>query len=285
MWLLLGLAVAVGLYGWRKREEARLRRLWLERMHGARNGTFGLGISALVADGVDEERLARLLGVEYDHFEVVAVVDGERDALLVERLMARYHLIRVAWHPSGELSVREVQGLYRSRKRRFRRLVVVDCRAEQRILRLNAAADVASYDYLMPLVEGREPLKGAVERLVTELALRPLDSVDQICLLPTFTTLVWRRTALVRVGGFVCRPLTVVSPPHRILRWESPLTTGCRRGLRMRWSVAAVVLVLSVAEGVMAGQWQPPVAALATLGWFALLALRLRQLTAELQPL
>lgn len=285
IWLLLWLMAVAVLYGWRKREEARQRRRWLDRMHGARNGTFGLGLSLLVADGVDEERLVRLLGVEYDHLEVVAVVDGGCEALLIERLMARYHLIQVNWHPSEEFAVRGVRGLYRSRKRRFRRLVVLDCRAEQPAARLDAAADVASYDYLMPLVGGREPLKGAVERLVTELALRPLDSVDQICLLPTFTTLVWRRTALVRVGGFSCRPLSVVAAPHRILLWESPLSRGGRRKVRMRWSVVGAVAVLLVARSLQVGQWYPLIVGLATLGWLALVWLRLRQLDGELQSL
>ena len=186
MWLLMPLVALCAAFWWWQSERARWHRLWLDEMHGARSDTLGVGLSILVAGECSLRRYEALLGVEYARLEVVAVVDGSRHQPLFEELILRYHLIRVGYRPSGEFSVRGVQGLYRSRRRRYRRFVLLDCRAPGVDAALDAAADVAAYEYLLPLRGSELPAKGVIEELVTEVALRPMDSVDQICLAPRF---------------------------------------------------------------------------------------------------
>lgn len=284
MWLissLLMMVSLVSLYLWRMTERAAQRRAWLDRMQGARNGTLGVGISALVSSGVTAERCARLLGIEYAMFEVVVVVNGLRDVVVVEQLCTRYHLIRVEYHPSGELPVRGVVGLYRSRMRRFRRLVVVDCRMPGLAASLDAAADVASYDYLLPLRSEEYPLVGAVERLAMEVALHPLDRVDQICYLPALHVVLWRRVALVRIGGFARLSMFPMMRTRCLMAWIGPT----RRMQRRRWRSLAVYGVLwalaALAIGLVGVSWLRSAWWLMMLVWVLLCWLRVRQIADE----
>lgn len=278
MWILVVALMVLGVVWWYSFERTWVRCVWLDQMHGARNGTFDIGLSVLVADALDMRRYEALLGVEYARFEVVAVVDGVRDAALLEALQERYHLIQVLYHPSGELPVYGVHGFYRSRKRRFRRLVVVDCRAAQRAARLNAAADVAAYDYLMPIRREEELVTGAVERVVTELALHPLEQIDQLCLAPVLRVLVWRRAALTCVGGFAVPTVGMVSAEHRVWVWISPFQNTNYEGVGLLLVIGGVGLLMVLLGALLSSSWQFPLAALLALLLWGLLGLRYRQL-------
>lgn len=279
MWILVVLATLSGVAWWGCFERARLRGAWLDQMHGARNGTFDIGLSVLVADAQEMPCYEALLSVEYARFEVVAVVDGVRDAALLAALQEHYHLIQVLYRPSGELPVYGVHGLYRSRKRRFRRLVVVDCRVPQRAVRLNAAADVAAYDYLMPIRRDEELATGAVERLVTELALHPLERIDRLCLAPVLRVLLWRRTALSRAGGFAAPSVGVGTAERRVWVWLSPFRTAKSAGGGAWLAMIGVGMPVALLGALLSRSWQFPLAALLALLLWALLLLRYRQLS------
>lgn len=270
------------LFRWRMAERAANRRTWLDRMHGARSGTLGVGISALVTRPVTLERCERLLGEEYALFEVVVVLDGERDAVMIEQLKARYHLIQVEYYPTDELPVRGVRGLYRSRKRRFRRLVLVDCRTPGVVAALDAAAEVASYEYLLPLRADEYPVVGAVERLATEVALQPLGAIEQICYLPALYVVLWRRTALIRIGGFAHCSMRVVRRERCRWVWEMPL----RREKTSKWHSVLVFSLLALLAAFV--WWLDGGSLLRLLLWWMLLLLaflcrlRVRQIAEEL---
>lgn len=284
IWTVTLLLMVLAFLWWRQLEHAAVRRAWIKGMHGARNGCCDVGLSLLVADGSEMERYERLLGVEYARLEVVAVVDRERDGALFGALMARYHLIRVCYRPSGELPIYGVRGLYRSRKRRFRRLVLLDMAHLPTTIRLNAAADVASYDYLMPILVGEELRRGTVEQLVTELSLRPLGQIEQVVQAPTLRVLVWRRVALARAGGFACRFGSLVASSHRLMCWDSPFEgAGC--GALRRLGLGAVVWSVVVVLGWLYDRsWHLPLVWCLALLVGLLIALRVRQLRDDSSP-
>lgn len=281
MWLLMPLVALCAAFWWWQSERARWHRLWLDEMHGARSDTLGVGLSILVAGECSLRRYEALLGVEYARLEVVAVVDGSRHQPLFEELILRYHLIRVGYRPSGEFSVRGVQGLYRSRRRRYRRFVLLDCRAPGVDAALDAAADVAAYEYLLPLRGSELPAKGVIEELVTEVALRPMDSVDQICLAPTLRALLWRRTALARIGGFGRGRGRVVGAEHRLVWWENPLRGGHRQKWPSMLAYRLLLILLAFIWELEAGRWMLLLGWLLTLLFVLLVLMRIRQVARE----
>lgn len=236
-WLLMVGVLLLAVSWWFGAEQTSLRNRWLDEMYGAQNGTLGVGISLLVTEVRSEESYIELLGCEYAALEVVALLDGGLYPDLMQRLMTRYHLMRVEYHPSGEFPVRGVWGLYRSRKRRFRRLVVIDCRSSSRANRLSVAADVAGLEYLLPLARDERLRRRSLERLATEVALHPLLSIDQVCLLPPLRPILWRRVALAAGGGFEMRPFCLSERRRRIRLWLSPLKRERRFRKAFWWAI------------------------------------------------
>ena len=108
------------------------------------------------------------------------VLDARRHAAEFAALTARYRMIRVEWVCSGELEVSGVRALGRSRRRCFRRLVLVDRARDSEAGDFDAAASVATYDYLLPVRAGCFLLPGSVERLVAELGEGRPGSLDLI---------------------------------------------------------------------------------------------------------
>ena len=140
----------------------------------------GIGISVLCSGVTDPAQLENLLSPEYSRYEVVVVLDSRRQAAEFGALVARYRMIRVEWTFAGELEVTGVRALGRSRKRCFRRLVLVDRVFDGAAGDLDAAAAVATYDYLLPVGRGQCLLPGTVERLVAELGSEPPGSLDLV---------------------------------------------------------------------------------------------------------
>ena len=140
----------------------------------------GIGISVLCSGVTDPAQLENLLSSEYSRYEVVVVLDSRRQAAEFGALVARYRMIRVEWTFAGELEVTGVRALGRSRKRCFRRLVLVDRVFDGAAGDLDAAAAVATYDYLLPVGRGQCLLPGTVERLVAELGSEPPGSLDLV---------------------------------------------------------------------------------------------------------
>ncbi|MBR5850114.1 MAG: hypothetical protein IKZ12_03530 [Alistipes sp.] len=184
-----------------------VRRLRLAgRMQGEQcDAPDRISVSLLLAEGVDPEQLLHLLSVEYACYEVVVVLDRLREQTLFDLLVERYHLIRVEYLPTGDLPVEGVVGLYRSRKRRFRRLVLLDQCVGDRTARRNAAADVAAGDYLLLVGCGDRLAEGVIERLAALLASEPQPS-PLLRSTVGVRTLLCAREALVRAGGFAHYP-------------------------------------------------------------------------------
>ena len=148
---------------------ARSKRLLLNAVRRASSDApDGIGISVLCSGVTDAAQIENLLSPEYSRYEVIVVLDARRHAAEFAALTARYRMIRVEWVCSGELEVSGVRALGRSRRRCFRRLVLVDRVFDGAAGDLDAAAAVATYDYLLPVRAGCFLLPGSVERLVAE---------------------------------------------------------------------------------------------------------------------
>lgn len=115
-------------------------------VHILREDIGHIGVSAIVAYPETAAPLLALLEEEYPHSEAVVIADLQGENASLGELVERYHLIKVNHtHLSG------VRALYRSRRRAFRRVVVVDLPAEYRSQANEIGREVASYDNVLYL--------------------------------------------------------------------------------------------------------------------------------------
>lgn len=214
---------------------ARSKRLLLNAVRRASSDApDGIGISVLCSGVTDAAQIENLLSPEYSRYEVIVVLDARRHAAEFAALTARYRMIRVEWVCSGELEVSGVRALGRSRRRCFRRLVLVDRARDSEAGDFDAAASVATYDYLLPVRAGCFLLPGSVERLVAELGEGRPGSLDLIRSPLGEPAALLSREAVVAAGGFGMRPLRGGGPPpprSRPSRWYGPAGSA-PRGLR-----------------------------------------------------
>ncbi len=236
------------------RDLPRRRRLALAR-ETLCDAPGGTGISVLYRCDEERLRLPSLLDVGYACYEVVAVLDAARCPEVFAALESHYRLFPAAVPAACDLPVGTLRGLYRSRKRCFRRLVVVDRPCDTPAADLDAAAAVASYEYLLPVPAACRLVPGAVERLVAELSLRSHCHTVLIRSVAGVPAMLLSRDAVIVAGGFARKPWRHV--PHRCrATLYAPLFRPAvrvrRRGLRRG---AAVVLALSVAAAACAGWW------------------------------
>ncbi|WP_418665752.1 hypothetical protein [Alistipes sp.] len=211
---------------------ARSKRLLLNAVRRASSDApDGIGISVLCSGVTDAAQIENLLSPEYSRYEVIVVLDARRHAAEFAALTARYRMIRVEWVCSGELEVSGVRALGRSRRRCFRRLVLVDRAQDSEAGDFDAAASVATYDYLLPVRAGCFLLPGSVERLVAELGEGRPGSLDLIRSPLGEPAALLSREAVVAAGGFGMRPLRGGGPPpprSRPSRWYGPAGSAPR---------------------------------------------------------
>ena len=246
---------------------ARDKRLLMNAARaGFSDAPDSIGISVLCSGVTDPVQIENLLSPEYARYEVVVVLDARRHAPEFAVLVARYCMIRVEWTCSGELEVAGVRTLGRSRKRRFRRLVLVDRAWDSASGDFDAAASVATYDYLLPVSDGQFLLPGAVERLVAELGENPPGSLDLVRSRLGEPAVLLSREAVVAAGGFRMRPLRGIPRGRRRTLWE-PLLAASAPGNRLpgRLRGAAAALLAAAFVITAAAGWWTAAAVLATL--------------------
>lgn len=220
LFLLLAVAVAAVTVLWLV-VRGRNKRLLLAASHAtAGDAPDGIGISVLCSGVRTQEQVENLLSVEYARYEVVVVLDSLRYPAEFAALSTRYHMIRVEYALSEELPVPGVRALGRSRKRRFRRLVLVDRVQDTPDGDFDAAAGVAAYDYVLPVREGQYLLPGAVGRLVAEVGEQGAGTCDFVRSRIGEPASLLSREAVVAAGGFAARAGKNVPRRRRRNLWE-----------------------------------------------------------------
>ena len=244
-----------------------------------------IGISVLCSGVTDIPQIENLLSSEYSRYEVVVVLDSRRQSEEFAALAARYRMIRVEWIPTGELEVEGVRALGRSRKRCFRRLVLVDRVFDGAEGDFDAAAAVATYDYLLPVGEGQRLVPGAVERLVAELGSEPPGTIDLVRSRLGEPAVLLSRESLVAAGGFGMRPLREIPRARRRTLWE-PLLTFPGAGNRepRGWRLAAALLLAAGFTAAVAAGWWAAAAVLVTVGLVWAAAAYASRTVAEMSP-
>lgn len=111
-----------------------------------REGFGHIGISAIVEYPETTAPLLSLLDEEYPHSEAIIVTDLQRNNDTFGELVRNFRLTKV-----NHSDLKWVRALYRSRRKMFRRVVVIDLPTEERSHATAAAKKVASFDYILRL--------------------------------------------------------------------------------------------------------------------------------------
>lgn len=242
----------------RVRHAYNKRRLLAETPGVTCDGIDCMGISAVCSGITDEKQIENLLSVEYARYEVVLVLDAQRDTEAFRRIAARYQLIGVYCHPSEELPAVGIRGLYRSRQRCYRRLVLLDRAHGKRSDDFDAGVTVATYDYILPLRGQSRLMPRAVERMVVELSEHPPGSIALVRSFMGDTALLFARERIVRAGGFANDPMgglrrREIKTLHETLVYRPSAVRRSRRG--GRWVVPALLPVAALAAGLWFSFW------------------------------
>ncbi len=236
----------------------------VESMQGLRSDApDGIGVSVL-CHAESLAQIERLLASEYARYEVVAVVDSARQRELTEALVVRYNMIEVGHRVTGDLPTEGIRRLMRSRRRWFRRLIIVDFHGTERA-GFDAAAEVATYDFVLPLRRGVVLQRRAVERLVGEVASEGAGRVQIVAGITAPRVMLISRAALVRAGGMTRRAWWRV-PPRSIRMVVTPLALPSRPPRATPRIAAAAILLAATLAASVSGVWiAAAIAAVATL--------------------
>ncbi|MFI3332263.1 MAG: hypothetical protein SNI51_03985 [Rikenellaceae bacterium] len=158
----------------------RDRMRFLSSLHFESESAPRLRISVVVVDAMSVDYVASLLMLESTCYEVVLVADFASDVQSLYALSQRFGLIKVNYTPNGEVEDDAVRGLYRSFRRVYSRLVVVDSPRSERYAPYEVGAVVSKYDYLLYLSSRKTLRSNAIDNLLLELATRPEGSISSI---------------------------------------------------------------------------------------------------------
>lgn len=236
---------------------ARNRRRFFSASRGiACEAPGSIGISVLCSGVHALEQVENLLSVEYPRYEVIVVLDSRRYSADFQALVSRYRMIGVEYTPADELPVHGVRSMGRSRRRSYRRLVLIDREFDTPFGDFDAAVGVAAHDFVLTVSENQYLLRDAIERLVTEVGFvrsEPLIAVRSWVGEPM--TLL-SREAVVFAGGFAQRPIQYVPRCGRTNLWEpffrAPRQERCSGHGQV---VGMVLLTLGLAGSVFAQWW------------------------------
>lgn len=229
------------------------------------DGAGHTGLSAICIDVGSASAVADILNVEYENFEVVAVVDSARETALLRELIDRYSLVAVDYRRPADFAPAVcVRTLYRSRRRRFRRLAVVDAVSLSPETDADAAADIALYDYVTVVRGSTALLPYTVERIVAEIASAPVE-LHEIRTEAGAELSIFLREDVLREGGFASGARHFCSRRDRRRIYETlAVCDGWRQGVRIVAVLAAVVAVAAAVLSIYARSILPAAAAAAS---------------------
>lgn len=152
--------------------------------------------------------------MRYERYEVIAIVDSRSQPELFLTLVARYHMIEVN-NPGRDISASGRGSLFRSAKRCYRRVVVMDIDNNiDRYSALNQTLNIASYNYIIPIGSAYYLRPNAIESIAITLTDHSYREPQILLSLGDKPCYIFRRDGVIARGGFS------VYLPRKIARRE-----------------------------------------------------------------
>lgn len=182
-------------------DATRRRDIIIDDIAGCCESLGFVGCSAICSGVRGIDRIEELLGQEYDRYEVIITFDAEQYPEEFRTIISHYRMIRVNCSRSEELPSATIRNLYRSRQRSFRRLILLDKPHSDIYGDLDAAAIVASYNYLLPVGPTTHLCNKAIESIAITLSEQDFHSIGLLHAIAS-DTYIFCRDAVINNGGF-----------------------------------------------------------------------------------
>lgn len=182
-----------------------------------------VGCSVLCRNIRRLQDIKALLHSEYDRYEIILVMDENLQPELFHDIIKQFKMVRVTPPDLSDIPHSPIRLLYRSRQRCFRRLILLDKGYATPYDDMNAAAAVASFDYLLPLGSNLALRHRAMENIAMILASHA-DTEPHLDLIRSTadSSLIFNRNAVVEAGGFSPRIVKTI-PRKNIFEIHIPL--------------------------------------------------------------
>ncbi|MBE5033847.1 hypothetical protein [Gallalistipes aquisgranensis] len=164
--LLLAVCTAVTFAGIRSIRRTR-RRDALRGNVPVRETPPEAGVSVIVLGYRELGDVERWLSLDYPRYEVVLLTDFGHDTHTGE-LLERYAMFRTEFMPLRELPCRQVRAVYRSRERRYRRLIVADTVFTAPAADFNCGVCLGSYEWTIAFDRWSVPRPDLLRCMVSE---------------------------------------------------------------------------------------------------------------------
>ncbi len=246
---------------WRSRRWADKRRL-IAAVSAMRCDSVGnIGIS-IICSGVDcMAQIENLASHEYESFEVILCLDSDTSLRRMRNIIDRYALFKVALPSRSELPVVGVRAIYRSRRGAIRRMTLIDKRFTSHEDALDAAVNVASFDYVMAVGRNEYLYPDSIDMLAAQIGEHDACSVDMLeC--TTSGGRLFLRDAIVSLGGYAALRYM---RPRRIKRVINRIPDRYRiagRSAAIRRAIAAITAVVASLVLLVLSGFEPLAAAL-----------------------
>lgn len=168
-------------------DEHRRRMLLYDNESAHSSEGTSIGISVIVSGYDSRQSIQQWLSIDYARYEVVLVCDFTQQPAATE-LLSLYALTRVNHSATGELTYFAPRALYRSKERRYNKLIVIDRHSTTLSDDFNCGTELCSHPYVIAMNRWSMLHNDALHRLSLEIQE---NAGRNIC----------------AVGGFRCSPL------------------------------------------------------------------------------
>ncbi len=232
--------LAFALWMIRIADATRRRDIIIDDIVGCCESLGFVGCSAICSGVRSIARIEELLGQEYDRYEVVITIDAEQYPEEFRAIISHYRMIRVNCSRSEELPSATIRNLYRSRQRSFRRLILLDKPDSDIYGDLDAAAIVASYNYLLPVGPTTHLCNKAIESIAITLSEQDFHTIGLLHAV-TSDTYLFNRDTVICNGGF--SPYIVRQIPRSAqLRIYTPIAVDTKNDIE----VVALIIIIAI---------------------------------------
>lgn len=149
--LLLGFYIFIGIYSIGEIKNYLFKNSFTDYRHLA-SATQAPGISILAPaynEGISiVENVRSLLSIHYSNLEVIIINDGSKDNSLA-RLIDAYELYKVDFFVNEQILTKAVRGVYKSKNKVYRKLIVVDKENGGKADALNVGVNISQKDYIV----------------------------------------------------------------------------------------------------------------------------------------
>ncbi|MFI3285768.1 MAG: hypothetical protein R3Y08_03860 [Rikenellaceae bacterium] len=139
-----------------------------------------LHISVVIDSNYNVDYISSMLAIDSVNYELVVVGDFNTNKGSLYALSQRFGLVKTHYIPTTHEERESIKGLYRSFRKHYNRLLVVDSGTAEREELLKIGTMVAKYDYILKIAPNRILRADAIDNLLLELAIQSEGSVESI---------------------------------------------------------------------------------------------------------